>query len=113
LQVAAALLEADAQVKIKLLYANQSPEDILCQPELDRVAADARVDVWYTVDRVAEGASWKYSTGFINEAMLREHMPAPDEHTFIFMCGPPPMLDRACKPNLAKLGHPESRIHCF
>ena len=24
-----------------------------------------------------------------------------------------PMLDRACKPNLAKLGHPESRMHCF
>ena len=28
-------------------------------------------------------------------------------------CGPPPMLDRACKPNLAKLGHAENHVHCF
>jgi NAD(P)H-flavin reductase len=113
LQVATALLEANADVRIKLLYANQSPDDILCQQELDAIAADARVDVWYTVDRVAEGAAWPYSQGFISEDMLREHMPVADEHTCIFMCGPPPMLDRACKPNLAKLGHPESRMHCF
>ena len=32
---------------------------------------------------------------------------------FPHRCGPPPMLDRACKPNLAKLGHAESNIHCF
>ena len=38
------------------------------------------------MDRVPEGASWKYSTGFINEDMLRDHMPVPDEHTMIFMC---------------------------
>ena len=113
LQVATALLEANADVRIKLLYANQSPDDILCQQELDRIAADDRVDVWYTVDRVAEGTTWPYSQGFISEDMLREHMPVADEHTCIFMCGPPPMLDRACKPNLAKLGHPESRMHCF
>ena len=113
LQVATALLEANADVRIKLLYANQSPDDILCQQELDAIAADERVDVWYTVDRVAEGAAWPYSQGFISEDMLREHMPVADEHTCIFMCGPPPMLDRACKPNLAKLGHPESRMHCF
>ena len=111
--MATALLEANADVRIKLLYANQSPDDILCQQELDAIAADARVDVWYTVDRVAEGAAWPYSQGFISEDMLREHMPVADEHTCIFMCGPPPMLDRACKPNLAKLGHPESRMHCF
>jgi NAD(P)H-flavin reductase len=86
--VATALLEANADVRIKLLYANQSPDDILCQQELDAIAADARVSVWYTVDRVAEGAAWPYSTGFISEDMLREHMPVADEHTCIFMCAP-------------------------
>jgi len=111
LQVATAVLAADLDVHIKLLYANQSPEDVLCQPELDALALNPRFTAWYTVDRAPEG--WKYSTGFINEAMLGEHLPPPGEHSYIFMCGPPPMLDRACKPNLAKLGHAESNIHCF
>jgi len=111
LQVASAILAADLDVHIKLLYANQTPEDVLCQPELDALALNPRFTAWYTVDRAPEG--WPYSTGFISEAMLGEHLPPPGEHSYIFMCGPPPMLDRACKPNLAKLGHAESNIHCF
>ena len=111
LQVANALLAANTTCTIKLLYANQTPEDVLCQPELDRIAADPRVSVWYTVDRAPDG--WRYDVGFISEQMLRAHLPPPGEHTCIFMCGPPPMLDRACKPNLAKLGHAESHVHCF
>ena len=30
----------------------------------------------------------RYSTGFISEAMLGEHLPPPGEHSYIFMCGP-------------------------
>ena len=33
--MATALLEAKADVRIKLLYANQSPDDILCQQARD------------------------------------------------------------------------------
>ena len=40
--------------------------------------------VWYTVDRAPEG--WKYSTGFITEDMIRDHLPAASEHTYTFMC---------------------------
>jgi len=108
LQVATAVLAADLDVQIKLLYANQTPEDILCQEELDVIVKDPRVKLWYTVDRAPEG--WKYSTGFINEEMLREHMPAASEHTYVFMCGPPPMLKFACRPNLDKLGHTEEHV---
>ena len=111
LQVATALLQTAQEVEIWLLYANQSPADILCQPELDKIAADPRMHIHYTVDRA--GDDWKYSVGFINEAMCRDHLPPPGDSTFVFMCGPPPMLDRACKPNLSKLGHAEQRVHCF
>ena len=71
--MATAVLAADLDVEIKLLYANQSPEDVLCQPELDALSLNPRFKVWYTVDRAPEG--WKYSTGFINEAMLGEQLP--------------------------------------
>ena len=40
--------------------------------------------MWYTVDRAPEG--WKYSTGFITEDMIRDHLPAASEHTYTFMC---------------------------
>ena len=51
--------------------------------------------------------------GFIDEGMCRERLPAPSEHTYIFMCGPPPMLKFACRPNLDKLGHAEDHVLAF
>ena len=35
-------------LELSLLYANQTPEDILCQEELDMVAKDPRVKVTLT-----------------------------------------------------------------
>ena len=49
-------------------------------------------------------ADWKYSTGFIDAEMINAHLPSPGEGTLILMCGPPPMIKFACKPNLEKLG---------
>ena len=111
LQVATELLKLDRDVTVSILYANQSPEDILCDEELAVIEKDPRVKVWYTVDRAPP--EWKYSVGFIDEAMCRERLPPPSEHTFIFMCGPPPMLKFACRPNLDKLGHAEERVLAF
>ena len=113
LQVANALLASEREVSIHLLYANQSPEDILCEEEIAECSKDERFRIWYTVDRVPEGAEWNYSLGFINEDMLREHMPPAADDTYVFMCGPPPMLKFACRPNLEKLGHPEARVLAF
>eukprot|EP00965_Chrysotila_dentata_P050145 1661210-Pleurochrysis_carterae.AAC.2 len=67
--------------------------------------------VWYTVDRPP--AEWKYSSGFINEDMVRDHLPAPSKETVTFMCGPPKMLEYACIPNLKKVGHTEGTYFAF
>ena len=48
---------------------------------------------------------WPYSAGFISDTMIREHMPAPGPDVQILMCGPPPMINYACIPNLEKLGY--------
>ena len=58
-------------------------------------------------------SGWRYSLGFINEEMVKAHLPPPSEKTVIFMCGPPPMIKFACKPNLEKAGHKEANLHCF
>ena len=78
---------------------------------LKAIAELPNVDVWYTLDQPPDG--WKFSTGFIDEAMCREHLPAASDATYIFCCGPPPMIEYACKPNLLKAGHAADKVHCF
>jgi len=100
-------------IKIWLLFANQTEQDILLRDELEQLAASNsdRFKLWYTIDRASE--EWKYSKGFINETMLSEHMPPPGDDTLICICGPPPMIKFACIPNLDKLGYNESMRYTF
>uniref|UniRef100_A0A8R1DHG7 NADH-cytochrome b5 reductase n=1 Tax=Caenorhabditis japonica TaxID=281687 RepID=A0A8R1DHG7_CAEJA len=112
LQVIAAILRdaADA-TKIKLLFANQTEEDILCRKELDELAEQHpdRFRVWYTVDRPP--ANWKFSSGFINDAMIKENLYPSGPDSAVLMCGPPPMINFACTPNLDKLDYdPSNRL---
>lgn len=58
-------------------------------------------------------AGWGYSQGFISEDMVRDHLPPPGDDTLILMCGPPPMIQFACNPNLDKVGHAPSRRFTF
>jgi cytochrome-b5 reductase len=100
-------------IKIWLLFANQTEQDILLRDELEQFAAtnSDRFKLWYTVDR--EGEEWKYSKGFINDTMLKEHMPPPSDDVLICICGPPPMVKFACIPNLDKLGYTENMRYNF
>lgn len=65
------------------------------------------------MDRVPEGMSWDYSTGFVSEDMVREHLFPYTDSTIAVMCGPPPMIKFACLPNLAKQGYPEAACISF
>ncbi|KAJ8245719.1 hypothetical protein GJAV_G00273760 [Gymnothorax javanicus] len=96
-----------------LLFANQSEKDILLRPELEEILANhpSRFKLWYTVDRAPEG--WPYSQGFISEEMVRDHLPSPGDDALILMCGPPPMIQFACTPNLDKVGHAPERRFIF
>ena len=86
LQTARALLEdTNNTVKIWILYANRSESDILCHDTLKEIDELGNVKVWYTLDQPPEG--WSYSSGFIDEAMVRDHLPPPGDNTYIFCCG--------------------------
>ena len=81
----------DSGIKgVKMIFANQTPDDILVRKELEELAAkhSDRFSLWYTVDRVKEGTKWNYSTGFIDKEMIEKHLSFPDkEKTQYFMCG--------------------------
>jgi cytochrome-b5 reductase len=111
----------DAAVSVKLLYANQTEDDILVRDELEALQKKYpdRFSLWYTVDRVASKAtSWSYDTGFINKSMIEQHgcfrkSSSIDTTTQFFLCGPPPMIKFACLPALTELGYTEKNWVIF
>lgn len=103
--------DANDNTQMALLFANQTEEDILLREELEQVQQDypEQFKLWYTVDRPSE--DWKYSTGFVSSEMIEEQLFAPSEDHLVVLCGPPPMINFACIPNLDKLGfNPEKRF---
>ncbi|KAI7795182.1 NADH-cytochrome b5 reductase 3 [Triplophysa rosa] len=96
-----------------LLFANQTEKDILLKDELEEIQArhPNRFKLWFTVDKAP--ADWEYSQGFINAEMIQEHLPPPSDDCMILMCGPPPMIQFACNPNLDKLGYRQSQRFTF
>ena len=106
LQVIAAVLKDPSDPTIiSLIYANQSEDDILVRDMLEahQQAHPKRFKLHYTVDRPPP--NWKYSTGFITDEMIKEHIGAPEAGSLVLMCGPPPMVRFACQANLDKLGY--------
>ncbi|XP_014237940.1 NADH-cytochrome b5 reductase 2 isoform X1 [Trichogramma pretiosum] len=95
--------DPEDNTQVSLLYANQTERDILLRDEMEEIAKkhSDQVKIWYTVDTASEG--WKYSTGFVNADMISQHMYPPSSDTLVLMCGPPPMINYACTPNLDKL----------
>jgi len=101
----------NSKLKVKLIYANQTPDDVLCRTELDELARrfPDRFQVWYTVDRFdseSQKKAWKHDVGFISKEMVEKHLvfPSPTRQQFFF-CGPPPMIKFACTPALTSLGY--------
>eukprot|EP00127_Corallochytrium_limacisporum_P004184 Clim_evm129s157 gene=Clim_evmTU129s157 len=113
LQVVKAILkDPKDKTEVCLLYANQTEKDILLRDELEGLAASHdNFKVWYTLDRPEDG--WKYDKGFITKDMIEKHLPAASPDTQILMCGPPPMIDFACLPNLKELGFGETNWYKF
>lgn len=109
----AVLKDKDDPTQLALVYCNQSEGDILLREEMEALAAanPDRFKIWYTVDRASPG--WAYSTGHINEAMVREHLFPADVDTIACMCGPPGMIKFACIPNLEKLGYDMDHLFSF
>lgn len=94
--------------QVVLFYAARDATRAVFLDELDELAGVldlARVPVWEE-----PGPDWVGERGFINEAMLRRHLPAHARHYQYFVCGPVPMID-AVERALTAIGIPAERIH--
>ncbi|NXH78463.1 NB5R3 reductase, partial [Hydrobates tethys] len=114
LQIIRAIMkDKDDPTICQLLFANQTEKDILLRSELEEIQVQntGRFKCWYTLDRAPE--NWDYSQGFVNQEMIRDHLPPPQNDVLILMCGPPPMIQYACIPNLDKLGYTKDMRFSF
>lgn len=103
--VRAVFRDPEDKTCLSLLFANQTEDDILLRAELEAVQKEHpdRFKLWYTVDRPTEG--WTYSSGFINAEIIEKALFPPADDNLVLLCGPPPMINFACLPNLDKLGY--------
>ncbi|CAL1595189.1 unnamed protein product [Knipowitschia caucasica] len=99
--------------KCSLIFANQTEKDILLREELEAVKKNHpdQFSLWYTLDKPPQ--DWSYSSGFVSADMIRDHLPAPSPDVLVVLCGPPPMIQYACLPNLDKLGHNADNIFAY
>ncbi len=101
---------SDDRTEVWLIFANQTEEDILLRKELEGIPSD-RFHLHYTLDRPP--TDWKFSQGFINTEMCRNHLPPAGDDSMIYLCGPPPMIKFACEPALKELGFNEEQWFAF
>ncbi|XP_006888034.1 PREDICTED: NADH-cytochrome b5 reductase 1-like [Elephantulus edwardii] len=103
--IRAILKDPEDPTKCFLLFANQTEKDIILREDLEelQVQYPNRFKLWFTLDQPPK--DWAYSKGFVTANMIREHLPAPEDDVLMLLCGPPPMVQLACQPNLDKLGY--------
>jgi cytochrome-b5 reductase len=109
----AALHDPKDTCTFSMIYANKTEDDILCRDIIDEMVRDSkgRFSVHYTLD--FPPPAWPHLTGFITQEMIKKCLPPADLNPIVVMCGPPPMLQFACKPNLEALGYAKNMTISF
>ncbi|EEB90820.1 hypothetical protein MPER_10927, partial [Moniliophthora perniciosa FA553] len=99
--------ETDSDIRLWVLYANRTEDDILCREQLESFLALApkRFKLYYTLSTISGiPRNWRYGKGKVDEVMLRKHLPPPSQNGVILACGPDPMMEKTLKPCLGRIG---------
>jgi cytochrome-b5 reductase len=51
--------------------------------------------------------------GFVSAEIIKDHLFPPSADNLVLMCGPPPMINFACTPNLDKLGYEQKNRFAY
>ncbi|KAH7335973.1 nitrate reductase [Rhizoctonia solani] len=112
LQVLRSVIEDDInhETTLWLVDSNRTEQDILCRDELLSFAErKGRIKAHFTLSKSpVEG--WSFSTGRIDDEMMKAHLPSPDTpDTLILICGPDSLIQQTVKPGLERLGWDTSK----
>ncbi|KAF9160883.1 hypothetical protein BGX21_001253 [Mortierella sp. AD011] len=119
--IRAIVMNPTDRTDVRLIYSNKTENDILLYEELQELEkkSDNRVKICFTLSHPSE--DWKGCKGVIDEKMIREYGTFEGHETLnhaldtiSVMCGPPPMIEKACLPNIIKIyGNEMMRMRTF
>ena len=100
---------AGSDAACRLLYSSRSREDTIFAGELDRLtASDGSLEVVHTLTR-SQPSGWTGYARRIDDEMLAEVAPSPEQRPLVFVCGPTPLVESVAT-SLVGLGHDAGRI---
>ena len=100
---------AGSEAPCRLLYSSRSREETIFADELDRLAAsDGSLEVIETLTR-SQPPGWTGYARRIDNGMLEEVAPSPEQGPRTFVCGPTPLVESVATA-LVELGHDAGRI---
>jgi ferredoxin-NADP reductase len=98
-----------SEAPCRLLYSSRSREETIFADELDRLAAsDGSLAVIETLTR-SQPPGWTGYARRIDDEMLAEVAPSPEQGPLTFVCGPTPLVESVAT-SLVGLGHDAGRI---
>jgi ferredoxin-NADP reductase len=106
------------RVRIAMLFANSTAEQIAMRDELDALAKK-HADTFRLTYIVSHGDLPKVGknvhvlSGHIDERAMVERLYAADPYTIAFVCGPPGLVEVTCLPGLESIGHSQFNIYAF
>jgi ferredoxin-NADP reductase len=100
---------AESDAPCRLLYSSRSREETIFAEELDRlVTSDGSLEVVQTLTR-SQPPGWTGYARRIDDEMLAEVAPSPEQGPLTFVCGPTPLVESVATA-LVGLGHDAGRI---
>jgi len=126
----AILKNPEDKTKIALVYANNTPEDILLKDEFDELERKypGRFKKLYTVSKVDGGSPGSYEQGYVTKEMLKKVMPNKlgERSVKVLVSGPPAMIESVAGAKggfgwtqgnlggiLMELGYTKAEVHKF
>lgn len=109
----AVLKDPEDSVMMKLIFANQTEQDILLGDELDELAQDQRFCIHHLLSRPKDGKFPRGSVGRVSQQLIQDQLFGSSDTTLCLLCGPQGMIDQACLPALEKLGYSKDNIVIF
>jgi len=77
--------------EVTLIYGSPSKSVTAFYDDLNELSEKLNFNLVYVFEDAPKG--WEGETGFIDEDILRRHIPEEYENCEFFICGPPPMMD--------------------
>lgn len=102
------ILTKKIDAELFLIFANKTEADIIFRQEWERnVREHPNFHCHFVLEHPPPG--WSGGTGRITSEVLQQHLPAPSPDTYVFLCGPPPMVD-TLETSLKELDYTEQAI---